>query len=70
MVELCRMKRRRILSTNLKCSFISTDSIQVTLDLSTNIFRLKGTVRVISSDPPLKYGNARFTTVPLKPLFI
>ncbi|XP_023331148.1 uncharacterized protein LOC111703442 [Eurytemora carolleeae] len=31
MVELCRMKRRRISSTNLKCSFISTDSIQTLL---------------------------------------
>ena len=29
---------------------------------------VKGTVRVISSDPPCKDGNVRFTTVPLKPL--
>ena len=29
---------------------------------------LKGTVSVISSDPPCKDGNARFTTVSLKAL--
>ena len=29
---------------------------------------LKGTVSVISSDPPCKDGNARFTTIPLKAL--
>ena len=29
---------------------------------------LKGTVSVISSDSPCKYGNARFTTVPLRAL--
>ena len=29
---------------------------------------LKGTVSVISSDPPCKDGNALFTTVPLKHL--
>ena len=29
---------------------------------------LKGTVSVISSEPPYKDANARFTTVPLKPL--
>ena len=29
---------------------------------------IKGTVSVIRRDPPDKYGNARFTTVPLKPL--
>ena len=28
---------------------------------------LKGTESVISSDPPCKDGNVRFTTVPLKP---
>ena len=28
---------------------------------------IKGTVRVSSSDPPYKDGNARLTTVPLKP---
>ena len=28
----------------------------------------KGTVSVISSDPPCEDGNARFTTAPLKPL--
>ena len=28
---------------------------------------IKGTASVISSDPPCKDGNARFTTVPLKP---
>ena len=27
---------------------------------------VKGIVRVISSDPPCKDGNTRFTTVPLK----
>ena len=27
---------------------------------------LKGTVSVVSSDPPCKEGNAQFTTVPLK----
>ena len=32
------------------------------------IFRqLKGTVSVISSDPPCKDCNGRFTTVPVKP---
>ena len=30
---------------------------------------LKGTVSVISSDPPFKDGNVRFTTVTLKTLF-
>ena len=29
---------------------------------------VKGTVNVISSDPPWKDDNPRFTTVPLKPL--
>ena len=29
---------------------------------------LKGTVSVILDDPPCKDGNARFTTIPLKPL--
>ena len=29
---------------------------------------IKGTVSVISSNPPCKDGNARFTTVPLKAL--
>ena len=29
---------------------------------------LKGLYSVISSDPPCKDGNARFTTVPLKPV--
>ena len=32
-----------------------------------NIF-IKGTVSVMSSDPPSKDSNARFTSVPLKPL--
>ena len=30
--------------------------------------RLKGTIRVISSDPKCKNGNVPFTTVPLKNL--
>ena len=30
-------------------------------------FHFKGTVSVVSSDPPCKDGNARFTTVPLTP---
>ena len=29
----------------------------------------KGTVREILGDPPCKAGNARFTMIPLKPLF-
>ena len=29
---------------------------------------IKGTVSVMSSDPPSKDSNARFTKVPLKPL--
>ena len=29
---------------------------------------LKGTLSIISSDPPCKDANAQFTTVPLKPL--
>ena len=29
---------------------------------------VKGIVTVILSDPPCKYGNAQFTTVPLKAL--
>ena len=33
-------------------------------------FSLKGTVSVILSDPPCNKGNARFTTVPLKPLTV
>ena len=32
-----------------------------------HIFHFKGTVSVVSSDPPCKDGNARFTTVPLTP---
>ena len=32
------------------------------------LFTLKRTVSVISSDPPYKDGNARFTTSLLKPL--
>ena len=31
-------------------------------------FNIKGTVGVISSEPPCKDGNVRFTTVPLKAL--
>ena len=33
-----------------------------------NGFLFKGTVSVISNDPPCKDGNTQFTTVPLKPL--
>ena len=32
------------------------------------LINLKEIVRVISSDPPCKDGNVRFTTVPLKAL--
>ena len=32
-------------------------------------FLLKGTVIVISSDPPCKDGNAQLKKVPLKPLY-
>ena len=32
------------------------------------VFNLKEIVRVISSDPPCKNGNVRFTTAPLKDL--
>ena len=32
-----------------------------------SLAQLKGTVSVILSDPPCKEGNARFTTIPLKP---
>ena len=31
-------------------------------------YSFKGTLIVVLSDPPCKDGNARFTTVPLKPL--
>ena len=31
---------------------------------------VRGTVSVVSSDPPYKEGNVRFTTVPSKPLSI
>ena len=31
-------------------------------------FILKGTVSIISSNPPCKDGNSRYTTVPFKPL--
>ena len=31
-------------------------------------FNLKGSVSIISSEPPCKDGNSRYTTVPLKPL--
>ena len=40
------------------------------IDLKWNYSRnkpLKGTVSVISCDSPYKYGNNRFTAVPLKP---
>ena len=30
----------------------------------------KGTVTVIINNQPCKHGNARFTTVPLKPFFL
>jgi len=33
---------------------------------SVQVFLFKGTVSVISSDPPYKDDNIRFTTVPLK----
>ena len=33
-----------------------------------DIIKLKGNKYLISSDPPCKNGNARFTIVPLKPL--
>ena len=31
------------------------------------VIHIEGTVSVVSSDPPCKDGNARFTNVPLKP---
>ena len=48
-------------------SLIST---QLYTQHNQNIFFLdfKGTVSVILGDPPRKDGNARFTTIPLKPL--
>ena len=33
---------------------------------SVQVFLFKGTVSVISSDPPYKYDNIQFTTLPLK----
>ena len=32
------------------------------------LYKIKGTVNVIASDPPFQDDNARFTTVPLKAL--
>ena len=34
------------------------------------VLAIKGTVSIISSDPPYKDGNARFITEILKPKFI
>ena len=34
------------------------------------VLAVKGTVSIISSDPPYNDGNARFTTEILKPKFI
>jgi len=33
-------------------------------------FPIKETVGIISSDPPYKEGHVRFTTVPVKALFV
>ena len=39
------------------------------IESNTTNLVIKGTVRVISSDPPCKYGVSRFTTVPFKALY-
>ena len=36
--------------------------------ICTSYLYLNGSVSVISSEPPCKDGNARFTTIPLKSL--
>ena len=61
----------------LPCFYFSTLELTPGIWYSLNIYyyyfwclRLKGTVSVISSDPPCKDSNARFTTVPFKPLTV
>ena len=49
------------------CTLLVLPGILVTI---LNNTQLKGTVRLISSDPPCKDGNAWYTTVPLKPFLI
>ena len=46
----------------------SSSSTRTVLLLSQIILRIKGTVSVISSDPPFKDVNVRLTTIPWKPL--
>jgi len=53
--------------STLPLSLISTFALEIKTFYYFIIF-LKGTVSVISIDPPSKDGNALFTTVTLKPL--
>ena len=46
--------------------YLRVECINATLEVNILLDEFKGTVRVISSDPSCKDGNARFTTVPFK----
>jgi len=53
----------------MDCNIQSKPSIFLLMGLKNNQNRsLKRTASVISSDPPCKADNARFTTLPLKAL--
>ena len=47
----------------------SSSHTKVGFTLNGEYLPMKGTASVISSNPQCKNGNARLTTVPLKPLF-
>ena len=56
---------------NIHCSTeLSKIKIGFNFFKNTQKVDMKGTVSVITSDPPCKDGNVRFITVPLKALFI
>ena len=50
----------------LQDGFHVTDAIKQTI--GKYFYGIKGTVSVISSDPPCTNGNAQFSTVPIKSL--
>jgi len=48
-------------------SFIQTFRLGIQVNNHLQLYQIKRTVSVFSSDPPYKDVNARFTTAPLKP---
>ena len=60
------LSARNILQRIIRCA--SSIFIIFTKLSSSIFFGLKGTGRVVSSDPPYKVDNALFITVPLKAL--